>query len=118
MDAYSTGLSGERDERGHRLVVRNGHAVPRTITTAAGPVEVTAPRVNDKRVDEAGERQQFRSSILTPWARKSPKVSEVLPLITAQPTTSSVSATRWPVAAQVATRRPESTGTGLPARGR
>ena len=81
VDAYITALAGNRDERGRRLVVRNGRAEPRTITTAAGPVEVTAPRVNDKRVDEAGERCRFRSSILTPWARKSPKVSEVLPLM-------------------------------------
>jgi putative transposase len=81
VDAYIVGLAGERDERGHRLVVRNGYAVPRTVTTAAGPIEVTAPRVNDRRVDDAGERLRFRSSILTPWARKSPKVSEVLPLM-------------------------------------
>jgi transposase-like protein len=75
-------LAGEVDERGRRLVVRNGHAEPRTITTAAGRVEVRAPRVNDKRVDEAtGERCRFRSSILPPWARKSPKVAEVLPLM-------------------------------------
>ena len=54
----------------------------RTITTAAGPIEATAlPRVNDKRVDDDGERCRFRSSILTPWARKSPKVAEVLPLM-------------------------------------
>ena len=64
------------------MVVRNGHAEPRTITTAAGRVEVRAPRVNDKLVDEAtGERCRFRSSILPPWARKSPKVTEVLPLM-------------------------------------
>ena len=72
-------LADEHDERGRRLVVRNGHADPRTITTAAGRIEVEAPRVNDKRVDETGERQRFRSSILPPWARKSPKVAEVLP---------------------------------------
>lgn len=81
VDAYLAGLSGERDERGRRLVVRNGHAEPRTITTAAGRIEVTAPRVNDKRVDDDGERCRFRSSILPPWARKSPKVAEVLPLM-------------------------------------
>ncbi len=81
VDAYITALASERDERGRRQVVRNGHAEPRTITTAAGRIEVEAPRVNDKRVDEAGERQRFRSSILPPWARKSPKVAEVLPLM-------------------------------------
>ena len=80
-DAYIARLAGELDDRGRRLVVRNGHAEPRTITTAAGRIEVTAPRVNDTRVDETGERCRFRSSILPPWARKSPKVAEVLPLM-------------------------------------
>jgi putative transposase len=82
VDAYVASLAGERDERGHRLVVRNGHAEPRTITTAAGRIEVRAPRVDDRRVDEAtGERCRFRSAILPPWARRSPKVTEVLPLM-------------------------------------
>jgi hypothetical protein len=45
-------------------------------------VEVKAPRVNDKRVDEeTGERKRFSSAILPPWCRKSPKISDVLPLL-------------------------------------
>ncbi|MFD0210648.1 IS256 family transposase [Streptomyces hirsutus] len=82
VDQYITESAAERDERGRRLVVRNGHHCPRSVTTAAGPVEVRAPRVNDRRVDEAtGERQRFSSKILPPWCRKSPKISEVLPLL-------------------------------------
>ena len=55
---------------------------PREVTTAAGAVPVRAPRVNDKRVDpETGERQRFSSAILPAWARKSPQVGEVLPLL-------------------------------------
>jgi putative transposase len=82
VDAYVASLATERDEDGKRLVVRNGHAVPRSLVTGAGPIEVRAPRVNDRRVDEvSGERCRFRSSILPPWARKSPKVAEVLPLM-------------------------------------
>jgi len=82
VDGYITALANERDGRGRRLVVRNGHAEPRTVTTGAGAIEVEAPRVNDKRVDpDTGERARFRSSILTPWCRKSPKVNEVLPLM-------------------------------------
>lgn len=68
------------DEDGRRLVVRNGKAKPRTITTAAGTMEVEAPRVNDKREID-GERQKFTSVILPPYMRKSPKVAEVLPLL-------------------------------------
>jgi transposase-like protein len=82
VDEHLAALCGEVDENGRRLVVRNGHARPRAITTAAGTVPMRAPRVNDKRVDaETGERMRFRSTIIAPWCRKSPKVSEVLPLL-------------------------------------
>jgi Transposase, Mutator family len=80
--AYIAAHAAERDEAGRRLVVRNGHARPRQVTTAAGAVEVAAPRVNDKRTDPVmGERAGFSSAILPPWCRKSPKVTEVLPLL-------------------------------------
>jgi transposase-like protein len=82
VDAYLAELAGERDERGRRLVVRNGHAAPRQVSTGAGPIEVVAPRVNDRRTDPVtGQRERFRSAILPPWCRKSPKVAEVLPLL-------------------------------------
>jgi transposase-like protein len=82
VDAYIEQFAGERDEDGRRLVVRNGTAEPRTVVTSAGAVEVTAPRVNDKRTDLAtGQRARFSSAILPPWARKTPQVSEVLPLL-------------------------------------
>jgi transposase-like protein len=64
------------------LVVRNGYHEPREVTAAVGAIEVHAPRVNDKRMDpETGERQRFSSAILPPWARKTPAVQEVLPLL-------------------------------------
>ena len=75
-------FAGERDENGRRLVVRNGCHQPREVLTSAGAVEVTVPRVNDKRTDPAtGERKRFSSAILPPWARKTPKITEVLPLL-------------------------------------
>ncbi len=82
VDAYLAEHLEDRDGRGHRLVVRNGRAEPRRVKTVAGAVEVTAPRVDDKRVDgETGERQRFHSSILLPWCRRSPQISAVLPLL-------------------------------------
>ena len=63
-------------------MVRNGRARARTVVTGAGAIEVTAPRVNDRRLDEvAGERRRFQSSILPQYVRRSPKVTEVLPLL-------------------------------------
>ena len=80
--AYVDQFGGVRDGDGRRLVVRNGTAELRTVVTSAGAVEVTAPRVNDKRTDpEPGQRMRFSSAILPPWARKTPQVSEVLPLL-------------------------------------
>jgi transposase-like protein len=80
--AYIERHCREVDENGHRLVVRNGYRCVREVLTGAGAVAVTAPRVNDKRVNvETGERQRFSSAILPAWARKSPKVAEVLPLL-------------------------------------
>lgn len=82
VDSYIAELTDQRDGNGRRLVVRNGYHRPRKVTTVAGAIEVRAPRVNDKRTDDAtGERQRFSSAILPPWCRKSPKISEVLPLL-------------------------------------
>ena len=82
VDDYIARFTAERDENGRRLVVRNGSHQAREVLTSAGAVEVTAPRVNDRRVDpETGERARFCSAILPAWCRKTPKVTEVLPLL-------------------------------------
>ena len=82
VDAYIARFVDVCDEKGHRLVVRNGCHQPRDVLTSAGSVPVIVPRVNDKRVDpDTVERQRFSSSILPPWARKTPKIAEVLPLL-------------------------------------
>jgi transposase-like protein len=79
--AYIEAHQYERDEGGHRLVVRNGKAQARTVTLGSGTVQVQAPRVDDRRVDETGQRQRFTSQILPPYMRRSPKVAEVLPIL-------------------------------------
>ena len=80
--AYVDQFSDQLDAHGRRLVVRNGHHHQRDVLTAAGAVSVRAPRVNDRRVDpDTHERQRFSSAILPAWARKSPQMTEVLPLL-------------------------------------
>jgi len=64
------------DEAGHRLVVRNGKAAERSLMTGAGALKVQAPRVNDRR-----EGHRFSSYILPRYARRSPKVADVLPVL-------------------------------------
>jgi transposase-like protein len=71
----------ERDADGRALVVHNGRSKGRKLTLGAGTVELKAPRVNDRRHDEQGQRQRFSSRILPPYMRRSPKVAEVLPIL-------------------------------------
>lgn len=63
-----------RDEDGHALVMRNGRARERTVTLGAGVVRILAPRVYGRR---PGHR--FRSRILPPYMRCSPRLEEALP---------------------------------------
>jgi len=76
VDEYVTRHVDHRDAAGHALVVRNGVSEPRKVTTGAGELEIQAPRVDDRR-----EGRRFTSAILPPWARRSPKVTEVLPVL-------------------------------------
>ncbi len=87
-----------KDARGRQLVVRNGHHPTRTLVTGVGPVEVSQPRVLDRRVvgrrrielapgksvtddvDAAGQVvERFRSSILPPYLRKTKAIEELIP---------------------------------------
>lgn len=82
VDDYIARHADERDEHGRRLVVRNGSHQPREVATSAGAVAVRAPRVDDRRIDpDTGERRRFSSAILPPWCRRTPKITEVLPLL-------------------------------------
>jgi len=79
---YVASFVDDVDEDAKRLVVRNGRARERKLTVGSGTVAIRAPRVNDKRVDEqTGERKKFSSRILPAYARRSPKVTEVLPVL-------------------------------------
>lgn len=96
VDAYIAQFTAERDENGRRLVVRNGSHQPREVLTSAGTVAVTAPRVNDCRVDpDTGERARFASAILPAWYRKTPKITEVLPLLSCKGSRPGTSCPRW-----------------------
>ena len=81
VDSYISKHADLVDEQGHRVVVRNGYHKPRGVTVGSGTVEVKAPRINDKRVDDHGNRVRFSSAILPRYARRSPKVDEVLPIL-------------------------------------
>ena len=67
-----------RDEKGNRLVVRNGYLPDREILTGAGKLEVQQPRVRDNSSNPE-QRVQFSSAILPPYLRRSKSIDELLP---------------------------------------
>ncbi len=95
--------AGAKDDRGRQQVVHNGHLPTRTLVTGVGPVEVSQPRVLDRRIaacrkaptiDDAGRTMgmvhedldaqgqpvaRFRSSILPPYLRKTKAIEELIP---------------------------------------
>jgi transposase-like protein len=79
VDEYIATYAHQLDDNGQRLVVRNGHMPPRSILTGLGQIDVTRPRVNDRRVDANGRRFRFTSSILPPYLRRSKAIDELIP---------------------------------------
>lgn len=79
VETYIEGLRHVVDDQGRRLVVRNGHLPEREITTGVGAVEVRQPRVNDRRIDDQGERMRFSSSILPPYLRRTKSLDDLIP---------------------------------------
>ena len=76
VNEYIQTHEGNRDGRGHRLVVRNGYGANRSLQTGLGTLEVQAPRVRDGR---AGER--FTSRILPPYLRRTPSLENLIPTL-------------------------------------
>jgi transposase-like protein len=87
-----------KDSQGRQLVVKNGHHPTRTLITGVGPVQVSQPRVLDRRIatrrkvevapgqtvveelDAEGRPvERFRSSILPPYLRKTKAIEELIP---------------------------------------
>ena len=76
---YIEAHADQRDADGRRLVVRNGHLPKREIQTGIGSVPVQQPRINDRRIDEQGQRFRFTSSILPPYLRRTKSIEELIP---------------------------------------
>jgi transposase-like protein len=75
VQAYVEAARGEPNDEEHAPVhEKRLHHGARDLC-GAGAVEVKAPRVNERRVDEASNRKRFESVILSPYMRRSPKVT-------------------------------------------
>jgi len=65
-----------KDEKGHRMVVKNGKGRERAILTGIGPLIVRPQRVNDRR-----EGNSFTSAILPRYMRRVPALDNLIPVL-------------------------------------
>ncbi|MCZ7649498.1 MAG: IS256 family transposase [Planctomycetota bacterium] len=77
VEEYLQRFERARDERGHRVVGRNGYLPERTIQTGIGAVRVAQPRVEDRRPSD--EREPFTSKILPPYLRRTKSMEDLIP---------------------------------------
>ncbi len=76
VNDYVEKHADQRDERGRRLVVRNGLAKERKVACGAGTIAIKAPRINDRR-----KGHKFTSNILPPYLHKSRSIDAVIPAL-------------------------------------
>ena len=78
VNAHAEVVEGD----GHRRVVRNGHAPERTILTGVGPIEVSRPRVDERKaLDVDPSHERFVSGVLPRFLRRTPTVEGVVAVL-------------------------------------
>lgn len=82
IEAHLDATRKKCDKDGHRQVVRNGHAPQRTILTGVGPLEVSRPRVDERKAIAADqEHELFTSGVLPRFLRRTPSVEGVVAVL-------------------------------------
>ncbi|QQP90646.1 IS256 family transposase [Skermanella sp. TT6] len=81
VEAFLASMKDLRLADGRERVVRHGHGPERTIQTGIGPVAVRRAKVRDRGAGEAEERVRFTSAILPRWARRTPSLDALLPVL-------------------------------------
>ena len=80
-DAFLVTMKGVQLPGGRDRLVRHGHGPERQVQTGIGPVVVQRVRLRDRRAGETGERIGFTSAILPRWARRTPSLDALLPIL-------------------------------------
>src|SRR3974390_3654048 len=73
---YVEGFKEMKNEKGHRMVVKNGSSPERTLVTGVGPLTIRQPRIHDRR-----EGESFTSAILPRYMRRVPTIDKLLPVL-------------------------------------
>jgi transposase-like protein len=77
IQSFIESMSDIKLPDGRPAIVLNGHHKPRSIAVGSGQIEVAVPRTRDRR----GKNENFTSSIIPPYMRRSPKIDELIPLL-------------------------------------
>jgi putative transposase len=80
-EAFLAMMKGMQLPDGRDRLVRHGHGPERQVQTGIGPVAVERVRLRDRGAGEAGERIRFTSAILPRWARRTPSLDALLPIL-------------------------------------
>jgi len=81
VEAFLAGLKNHKLADGRERVVRHGHGPERPLQTGIGPVTVRRAKVRDRAAGLAAERIRFSSAILPRWARRTPSLDALLPVL-------------------------------------
>jgi putative transposase len=80
-EAFLATMKGVSLLDGRERLVRHGHGPERLVQTGIGPVAVRRVKLRDRGTGEAAERIRFTSSILPRWARRTPSLDALLPVL-------------------------------------
>jgi transposase-like protein len=80
-EEFLAAMKGIRLPDGRDRLVRHGHGPERQVQTGIGPVAVQRVRLRDRGAGKTGERIRFTSAILPRWARRTPSLDALLPIL-------------------------------------
>lgn len=81
VSEYLESNQDHRDEAGRRMAVRNGYMPERELVSGLGPVQIRQPRIDDRKLREKADTEQFTSAILPRYLRRVPSVDNVIPVL-------------------------------------
>jgi len=81
FEGFMSFFKNVKDQQGRRMIVKNGTAPEREISTPIGPIEVTVPRSKDRRKIPKEKKTRFSSSLLPPYLKRTRQLDELLPLL-------------------------------------
>src|SRR3712207_6887331 len=80
-EAFLAAMNDKRLPDGRERVVRHGLGPERAVQTGIGPVAVRRVKLRDRGAGEGDERIRFASTILPRWARRTPSLDALPPVL-------------------------------------